>query len=75
MTYFVIYLTYVNIVKIVYFCDVEMETNTIGWIGLISVLFITSFGVSWILTIVVGLILFVIGYASKTTSSSVFRIV
>ncbi|XP_018577466.1 sorting nexin-13 isoform X2 [Anoplophora glabripennis] len=38
-----------------------METNTIGWIGLISVLFITSFGVSWLLAIIVGSILFIIG--------------
>ncbi|KAJ8917534.1 hypothetical protein NQ315_005583 [Exocentrus adspersus] len=38
-----------------------METSTVGWIGLILVLFITTFGVVWLVTIVIGVVLFVIG--------------
>ncbi|KAJ8976214.1 hypothetical protein NQ317_008095 [Molorchus minor] len=38
-----------------------MEANTAGWIGLILILFITSFGVSWLLTIITSVFLFIIG--------------
>ncbi|CAH1994331.1 unnamed protein product [Acanthoscelides obtectus] len=41
-----------------------METNTAGWIGLISVLFISSFGVLWLTAAVISITLFVIGCAS-----------
>lgn len=39
-----------------------METNTAGWIGLILLLFISSFGLSWIFVIFVALAVFILGY-------------
>ncbi|CAH1105443.1 unnamed protein product [Psylliodes chrysocephalus] len=41
-----------------------METTTAGWIGLIVVLFLTSFGLSWLLIIIISLLLFLIGLIS-----------
>ncbi|CAG9855944.1 unnamed protein product [Phyllotreta striolata] len=41
-----------------------METTTAGWIGLIVVLFLTSFGVTWLIILVISLVLFMIGLIS-----------
>ncbi|CAH0557190.1 unnamed protein product [Brassicogethes aeneus] len=38
-----------------------METNAVGWIGLIIILFITSFGLFWLVTILTSVLLLVLG--------------
>lgn len=53
----------------------EMEPNSAGWIGLIILLFITSFGVAWLFVILLGLLVFILGYAFVVTSLEIVNFI
>jgi hypothetical protein len=45
-----------------------MDTNAFGWIGLIVILFVTTFGIFSFLVVVFGVLAFTLGYISIISS-------